>query len=132
MPIYLTISKISRGSHIYNTTYVVLISFHREVNSMQLYGLKFVCDFSSGTLVFSTNKTDCPVVLSKNTLTSNSKLAVIPLTGLALPHFCACPGTWFLSTKVVVFFLDDDLRREVIVHFVDIGGIVDNHFFFFS
>ena len=70
MPIYLTISNISRGSHIYNTTYVVLISFHREVYSMQLYGLKFVCDFSSGTLISSANKTDCPVVLSNNTLTS--------------------------------------------------------------
>jgi hypothetical protein len=51
---------------------------------------------------------------------------VIPLTGLTPPHFCAYtkpePGfpTWFFCVFI-------HLRREVIVHFVDIGVIVDHH-----
>ena len=58
----------------------------------------------------------------------------IPLTGLTLPHLCACPKTqakdhdfqrhmsWsFLCVQRV------ELRWEVIVHFVDIDKIDDHH-----
>jgi hypothetical protein len=52
------------------------------------------------------------------------------ITGLTLSHFSAClsPGPEFLASYVVVFFMFNDLRRDVIVHFVNIGGIVGHHF----
>jgi hypothetical protein len=52
------------------------------------------------------------------------------ITGLTLSHFSAClsPGPEFLASYVVVFFMFNDLRRDVIVCFVDIGGIVDHHY----
>ena len=45
-------------------------------------------------------------------------------TGLTTPHFCAChkPGHVFLTS-----FVFDDFRIELIVHFVDIGGLADHH-----
>ena len=56
----------------------------------------------------------------------------IPLTGLTLPHFCACsnPESGFpLSYVTLPFFCVQwvQLRQEVLVCFVDIGGIVDHH-----
>ena len=53
----------------------------------------------------------------------------IPLTGLTLPHICACPmpGPGFLMSYVVILLMFSELRWEVIVHFVDIGGIIDHH-----
>ena len=52
----------------------------------------------------------------------------IPLTGLTLPHLCACPkpGPGFPTSYVMVFFMFNELKCEVIVHLVDIGGIVDH------
>ena len=49
-------------------------------------------------------------------------------SGLTSPPFCACPkpGTGFPSTYVVLFYVFSVLRCEIIVLFVDIGGIVDN------
>jgi len=46
----------------------------------------------------------------------------IPLTSLTLPHICACPkpGPGFPKSYVVVsFFMFNELKREVIVHFDD-------------
>ena len=72
----------------------------------------------------------------------------IQLTGFTPSHFCACPkqGHGFPTSYVVVFFcvqwvkvrgdcsvsegerwLFSEWRWEVIVHFVDIVGIVDHH-----
>ena len=53
----------------------------------------------------------------------------IPSTCLTLPCLCACPkpGPEFPSSYVVVFFKFNELRWEVIVCFVNIGGIVDHH-----
>jgi hypothetical protein len=50
----------------------------------------------------------------------------IPLTGVTAATLCACPqlGSVYLMLYVVVFFLLNDLRWEVI--FVDIGRIVDH------
>jgi hypothetical protein len=51
----------------------------------------------------------------------------IPLiTGLKLPHFCACPkpGHGFPTSYVVVILVFNCVRCEVVVHFDDIGGIV--------
>jgi hypothetical protein len=52
----------------------------------------------------------------------------ITLTGLTLPRLCACPKSapGFPTSYVVVF---NELRREEIFPFVDIGGIVDHHCF---
>ena len=43
-------------------------------------------------------------------------------------HFCFClkPGPGFPSIYVVIFYIFNDLRWEVIVHFVDIVRIVDH------
>ena len=56
-----------------------------------------------------------------------------PLTGLTLPHICACPkpGHEFPTSYVVDLFMFSDLRCEVAMRFVDIFGIVDHHFFNF-
>jgi hypothetical protein len=55
----------------------------------------------------------------------------IPLTGLTPPHICACPktGPGFSTPYVMVFFfwVFSELTWEVIVRFVDIGGIVDHY-----
>jgi hypothetical protein len=53
-----------------------------------------------------------------------------PINGLTSPHFCACskPGPGFPTSDVVGFFcMFNDLRREVIVRFGDVIGIVDQH-----
>ena len=54
---------------------------------------------------------------------------VILIPSLIPPHFCACPkqGSGFSTSHVMVFFMFNDLRWEVIVRFIDIGGIVDYH-----
>ena len=46
--------------------------------------------------------------------------------GLATPHICACPkpGPGFPKSYYVVFFLFNELRREVIVRFVDIPSLI--------
>ena len=53
----------------------------------------------------------------------------IPVSSLTLPHFCTCPqqGPWFPMSCVMVLFVFSELRWEVIVHFVDIDGIIDHH-----
>jgi hypothetical protein len=53
----------------------------------------------------------------------------IPSFGLTLPLFCACPksGHGFATSYVMVVLVFSELRGEVIVRFVDIGGIVDHH-----
>jgi hypothetical protein len=55
----------------------------------------------------------------------------IPLTCLTQPHFCVCPklkpGPGFPTSYVVIFFVFNCLSRDVIVCFVDIGGIVDQY-----
>ena len=54
----------------------------------------------------------------------------IPLTSINPLHFCACtkPGPRFPKSYVVAFCVQwVQLRWEVIVHFVDIGGIDDHH-----
>ena len=53
-----------------------------------------------------------------------------PLTGLTLPHFFSSPkpGSEFPRPYAMFFFSSlNGLRSEVIVRFVDIGGIVDHH-----
>ena len=46
------------------------------------------------------------------------------------PHLCAClklePG--FLFTYVVGFFVFSNLGSDVVVRFVNIGGLVQNHY----
>jgi hypothetical protein len=66
------------------------------------------------------------------------------ITVLTLPHFCACPMLyvmvfklrggcsfcwywWPPLFKLFFFFAFSELRWEVIVHFVAIGGIIDHH-----
>jgi hypothetical protein len=53
----------------------------------------------------------------------------VPSTGLTLPHVCPCPktGPEFPRTFLVVFICLQwvQLRWEVIVHLVDIGGTDD-------
>jgi len=54
----------------------------------------------------------------------------ISLTGLILPYFCMYEcmlGPVFPTSSVVVIFVFNDLRGEVIVRFADIGGIFDQH-----
>jgi hypothetical protein len=46
-----------------------------------------------------------------------------PATLLCLSN--AGPG--FPAAYVLVFFMFNNLRLEVVVHFVNIGGIVDDH-----
>ena len=55
----------------------------------------------------------------------------VPLTCVILPRLCACPksGSRFPTSYVVVLFMFNDLRREVVVRLVDTGGIVDHHYF---
>ena len=49
-----------------------------------------------------------------------------PSTGLTQTHFCVCPepALGFPMSYVMVFFMFNELRWDMIVHFVDIGGIV--------
>jgi hypothetical protein len=53
----------------------------------------------------------------------------VPCLGLTQLYVCVCimPRPGFPTLYVVVFFMFTDLRSEVIVYFVDIGGIVDHH-----
>jgi hypothetical protein len=55
---------------------------------------------------------------------------MIPLTNLTPPNVCACPkpGPWFRTQYVVVIFVFNDLRWEMVVRFVDISEIVDHYF----
>ena len=56
----------------------------------------------------------------------------IPVTGFTPPYFGACPkrGPAFPSTYVVDFFMFSELRQEVVVRFVDNGGLVDHQSLF--
>ena len=51
------------------------------------------------------------------------------LTSLIPPHNYVCPkqGLGFPTSYIVVFFMFNDLRWEVIVRFIDICRIVDYH-----
>ena len=51
----------------------------------------------------------------------------ISLTNLTLPHFCACPklGSGCPMLYLVVMLMFNELRREMIVCFVDISRIVE-------
>jgi len=53
----------------------------------------------------------------------------IPLTSLTTPHCCACPKPRhvFPTSYAMVFFMFNDLMWELVVHVVDIGGIIDQH-----
>ena len=53
----------------------------------------------------------------------------VPCLGLAQLYVCVCIMPWpgFLTLYIVVFFMFTYLRSEVIVYFVDIGGIDDYH-----
>ena len=53
----------------------------------------------------------------------------MPLIGLIQPQFCVCPKhePGFPTSNIVVSFLFNELRWELIVGFVDIDGIVDHH-----
>jgi len=55
----------------------------------------------------------------------------IPLNGTTRQHLCACPnpGPEFPSDYIVDLFVFDDFMWEVVVRFVDIGGIVYHHCF---
>ena len=57
-----------------------------------------------------------------------SRVGGVPLTDLTPPPVCACPkpGPGFTSS-VMVFLVFSELRWEVILHFVDIVGIVNHH-----
>ena len=46
--------------------------------------------------------------------------------GLAPFNFCPKPGLKFQTSYGVLFYIFDKVMREVIVHLVDIGGIVDH------
>jgi hypothetical protein len=50
------------------------------------------------------------------------------LTGLTPPHFCVCPipGPGFPMPYTIVVFIFNGLRCEVVIHFVEIDGIVDS------
>ena len=56
-------------------------------------------------------------------------VSTMPRPGLTQLYVCVCimPRPGFPTLYVVVFFMFTDLRSEVIVYFVDIGGVVDNH-----
>ena len=58
-----------------------------------------------------------------------SRVGDVPLTDLTPPPLCACPkpGPGFTTSSVMVFFVFSELRWEVILHFVDIVGIVNHH-----
>ena len=53
----------------------------------------------------------------------------IPLIGLTMIHFCACPKPepGFPTSYFMVFFVFNEWRWKGIVRFVDIGRIVDHH-----
>jgi hypothetical protein len=47
-----------------------------------------------------------------------------------MPHFCACPktGPGLTSANVTWSFLVfNNLKRELVVRYVDISGIIDHH-----
>lgn len=53
---------------------------------------------------------------------------------ISVMHVHACDssiktGHGFLTSYVAVLFVFNGLRRDVVVHFVDIEGIVDHHLF---
>ena len=81
-------------------------------------------------IMFDKNEIDS-LVYKKN-IFMNSNI-MIPLTGVTQPHLCSCPNLWpwFPTSHVVVFFVFSQLKWEVIVRFVEIGGIVDHHYLTF-
>ena len=63
-----------------------------------------------------------------------NRMIEIPLTGLKPPCVNVCPHTepGPHTLYIVFIFIFSDMRWEVIVSFVDIGGIIDYYKFFFS
>ena len=57
----------------------------------------------------------------------------IPLSSLFQPHFCACSKTGPVFPNAIshCLFMFNEISWEVIVCFVDIGGIVDHHCLYF-
>jgi len=57
---------------------------------------------------------------------NNVKCVLKSMTGFTSQHFCDCPKSelGFPFANVVVLFMLNELRREVVVCFLDIGGIV--------
>ena len=56
------------------------------------------------------------------------------LTGLTPSYMCACPNLpryGFPTSYVVALFMSNNLKWEMKVRFVDIGGIFDHHCFNF-
>jgi hypothetical protein len=56
----------------------------------------------------------------------------ISLTGLTPPYLCACPKPWLgfllnVTYRFLFFCVSNEPRCDVVVCFVDIGGIVDHH-----
>ena len=66
-------------------------------------------------------------VNDKFSINHNQK-GVIPLIGLTPPNICACPKIDFQSLMLLTFYIElfEVRGRGVIVHFVDICGIVDH------
>ena len=54
------------------------------------------------------------------------KVGIPPLTSLTLPHLCACPKLRprFPASYVMGVFVFNELRWELIICFVDIGGML--------
>ena len=56
-------------------------------------------------------------------------MADIPLTDLTSLYACTCQklGSGLQSAYAMIFYVLNGFRREVIVHFVDIGKTVNHH-----
>ena len=85
------------------------------------------------TIMFIQHDTCLNRALSKQELHRQKFYIVAAVSNLGqsfLNNNCSCPATRFPMSYVMVFFVFNDLRSEVIVRFVDIaiGRIVDHHF----
>ena len=94
-----SLNKIRQKKHLYN------VLFFKNVNNIFLN----LC------------------VNDKFSINHNQK-GVIPLIGLTPPNICACPKIDFQSLMLLTFYIElfEVRGRGVIVHFVDICGIVDH------
>ena len=54
---------------------------------------------------------------------------MIPIIGITPPHLCIFPNPRpvFQKPYVMVFYMNNDLMREVVARFVESGVIVYNH-----
>ena len=102
-------------------------SFFRPGNHifLQIFKPKRGCGAHYATLM----TVQC-TIQTKRHLTSYIEIHACwdPINRFNPTFFSAChkPGPDFPTSYVVVFFMICELRREVVVHFVDIGGIVDH------